>query len=163
MIAGYDGSSFSDGFLNDVELVSTKNYNGFCDPMDLDYNADDQASVATDLGILTCGGFNSINKEMNKCTLQTEGQIISFPSMKESRYAFGLGIVDDIVFAVGGYGGERTMEKINYKTDSEWTLTNLPFSVKDHCLTTTKQSLVITGGSLQSGVSKIFLCFVFCE
>merc|ERR1712038_295820 len=61
-----------------------------------------------------------------------------------------------MVYAVGGYGGINngisiyqygtTMEKINFKTDSEWTLTNLPFGVNSHCLATTTKSLVITGG-----------------
>ena len=154
VIAGYDGSL---PYLNDVELVSTQNNKDFCDPMDLDYAAAYHASVATDLGILTCGGFEGISK----CTLQTMSQTISFPSMKKSRYSFGLGIVNDIVYAVGGYYEERTMEKINYKTDSEWTLTNLPFSVKYHCLTTTENSLVITGGHYYPpGVSKIILSLV---
>ena len=166
VIAGYDGLSYLEK-LSDVELVSTQNNKDFCDPMDLDYVVDEHASVATDRGILTCGGWNIDPVSIrSKCTLQTrDGQTISFPSMKESRYAFGLGIVNDIVFAVGGYNGSNavgTMEKINYKTDSEWTLTNLPFgSVYRHCLTTTNQSLVISGGyRFPQGVSKIILSFV---
>ena len=164
VIAGYDGSNY----LNDVELVSTQNNKGFCDPLDLDYTVGNHASVATDLGILTCGGYDRINaNDYNKCTLETKrGQTISFPSMKKPRSSFGLGIVNDIIFAVAGgsglYGAERNMEKINYKTDSEWTLTNLPFSVQYPCLTTTKESLVITGGYQypSGGVSKIILSFV---
>ena len=148
--------------LNDVEHVSTQTNNNLCDPIDLDYRVYRHASVSTDLGILTCGGLTATGST-SKCTLQTkEGQTTSFPSMRRARLDFGLGIVNDLVFAVGGWGEETTMEKINYKTDSEWTLTDLPFSVRYHCLTTTTSSLVITGGYRYGyyEVSKIILNFV---
>ena len=149
--------------LSDVELVSTQTNNDLCNPLDLPYIVRDHASVGTDLGILTCGGiitsvsFTS-SVRTSKCVLQTkEGQTTTFPLMKRTRANFGLGIVNDMVYAVGGYqGGETTMEKINFKTDSEWTLTNLPFSVYHHCLATTTKSLVITGG-YDNGVSKVIL------
>ena len=79
--------------------------------------------------------------------------------MRIPRKDFGLGIVNDLVFAVGDESNLTTMEKINYKTDSEWTLTDLPFGVQEHCLITTTSSLVITGG-WYNGVSKIILSFV---
>ena len=156
MIAGYG--------LNDVEHVSTQNNNNFCDPMDLDYTVYSHSSVATDLGILTCGGYPPAESgHTSKCTILTkEGQTTSFPSMRKTREDFGLGIVNDLIFAVGDVRGDTTMEKIDYKTDSEWTLTDsLPFSVYDHCLTTTTSSIVITGGYDQNvNVSKIILSFV---
>ena len=91
-----------------------------------------------------------------------EGQTTSFPSMRKTRRYFGLGIVNDLVYAVGGWGEDTTMEKINYKTDSEWTLTDLPFSVSEHCLTTTTSRIVITGGINNDNEqgSKIILSFV---
>ena len=158
MIAGSDGSRR----LNNVELVSTQNNNNLCDPMDLDYAVSGHASVATDLGILTCGGRTASWAPSSKCTLlNKEGQTTSFHSMKKARLYFGLGIVNDLVFAVGGVGAETTMEKMNYKTDSEWTLMDLTFGVRQHCLATTSTSVVITGGKDQNSyVSKIILCFV---
>ena len=157
VIAGRDVSSP----LNDVEHVSSQNNNNLCDPLDLDYTVYFHASVATDLGILTCGGVTASNTT-SKCTLQTKnGQTTSFPSMRRSRWYFGLGIVNETIFAIGGRFGqqETTMEKINYNTDSEWTLTDLPFSVGIHCLTATTESLVITGG-YDGEVSKKILSFV---
>ena len=142
VIAGNDGSNR----LNDVELVSTQNNNNVCNHLDLDYTVHEHASVATDLGILTCGG-STASGWTSKCTIQTkQGQTTSFPSMRKTRAYFGLGIVNDLVYAVGGEGARTTMEKIIYKTDSEWTLTDLPFNVENHCLTTTTSSIVITGG-----------------
>ena len=155
VIAGSDGSSY----FNDVEHVSTQNNNNLCNPLDLDYTVAYHASVATDLGILTCGG-STASGDTSKCTMLTkEGQTTSFPSMTKARDYFGLGIVDDLVFAIGGRGGLTTMETINIKTDSEWTLTDLPFGVYYHCLTTTTSSIVITGGRYGE-VSKIILSFV---
>ena len=178
VIAGRDSSR-----LNDVEHVSIQNNNNLCDPMDLDYivsygkqyGFEGPASVATHLGILTCGGRTGLfsigriglslykrKDYTSKCTLQTkEGNNNFFPSMRKTRAYFGLGIINDLVFAVGGLHRRfTTMEKINYKTDSEWTLTYLPFSVSDHCLTTTTSSIVITGGQYYDGtVSKIILSF----
>ena len=166
VIAG-DGVFNSDNWirLNDVEFVSIQNNNNLCDPMDLDYTVYSHSSVATDLGILTCGGYTA-SGWTSKCTMLTkEGQTTSFPSMRRARVDFELGIVNDLVYAVGGYvgglGGDTTMEKINIKTDSEWTLTDLPFGVRDHCLTTTTSSLVITGGYYYPEVSKIILSFVY--
>ena len=157
VIAGYRG--IGSRYLNDVEHVSTQNNSNLCNPMDLDYTVSAHASVATALGILTCGGFTA-SGSLSKCTLQTkEGQTTSFPAMRRERNYFGLGIVNDIVYAVGGSTGGTTMEKIDYKTDSEWTITNLPFSVSLHCLTTTTSSIIITGGRYGE-VSKIILSFV---
>ena len=156
MIAG-SGAHSSAG----TEHVSMQNNNNLCDPMDLDYTVHSHASVATDLGILTCGGLTFWGTT-SKCTMQThEGQTTNFPSMIKERRIFGLGIVNDLVFAVGGYEEELTMEKINYKADSEWTLMDLPFKVGSYCLTTTTNSLVITGGFEWPEVSKIN--FKFCE
>ena len=110
--------------------------------------------VARNLVIITLFGFMDGISGTSKCLLQTkEEETITFPSMKRGRNSFGLGIVNDMVYAVGGLGGETTMEKINFKTDSEWTLTNLQFSVYGHCLATTTKSLVITGG-YHNGVNK---------
>ena len=154
MIAGWTGSR-----LSDVELVSIQTKNHLCDPLDLDHTVYSHSSVGTPIGILTCGG-STASGTTSKCALQTkEGQTTTFPSMKKGRYLFGLGIVNDVVYAVGGIGGETTMEKINFKTDSEWSLTNLPFSVYDHCLATTTKSLIITGG-WHNGVSKNNFKFV---
>ena len=155
MIAGYGSSR-----LSDVELVSIQTNNDLCDPLDLDYTVSFHSSVGTPIGILTCGGLTGSGSTSKCCKLQTkEGQTTTFPSMKRERYYFGLGIVNDMVYAVGGWGGLTTMEKINFKTDSEWTLTNLTFSVYGHCLATTTNSLVITGG-YQNGVSKNHFKFV---
>ena len=155
VIAGYGSSR-----LNDVEYVSTHNNNNLCNPMDLDYRLYRHESVSTDFGILTCGGSTASGRT-SKCTLLTkEGQTTSFPSMRRARDEFGLGIVNDFVYAVGGSGEEWTMEKMNYKTDSEWTLMDLPFGVRYHCLTTTTSSIVITGGWYNWEVSKIILSFV---
>ena len=167
MIAGVNDDLIR---LNDVEHVSIANNNNLCNPMDLDYTVLGHASVATDLGILTCGGRPNLQGFTSKCTLPThEGQTTSFPPMRRVRGEFGLGIVNDTVFAVSGYPSYTTMEKIDYKTDSEWTLTDLPFGVRSPCLTTTTSSLVITGGYNSASmepdtsdhkVSKIILCFV---
>lgn len=153
MIAGYGSSR-----LSDVELVSIQTNNDLCDPLDLDYKVDGHSSVWTPHGVLSCGGGTGSGR-LSKCVLQTkQGQTTTFPSMKKGRYNFGLGIVNNMVYAVGGFRTQTTMEKINFKTDSEWTLIKLPFSVDNHCLATTTKSLVITGG-YHNGASKIHFKF----
>ena len=165
MIAGEGSSkkryswSFDDD-SSDVELVSMQTNNDLCDPLDLDYTVDYHASIGTPDGILTCGGTSDF--ATSKCVLQTkEGQTTAFPSMKRARTDFGLGIVNDTIYAVGGAQGPATMEKINFKIDSNWTMTNLQFSVTYHCVATTTKNLVVTGGYGPvypvEGVSKIIL------
>ena len=155
VIAGWTGSKR----LSDVELVPFQTINDHCNPLDLDYTVRSHSSVGTPIGILSCGGWTG-STTTSKCVLQTkEGQTTTFPTMKRRRYYFGLGIVNDMVYAVGGSGGKTTMEKINFKTDSGWTLKNLPFSVYSHCLATTTKSLVITGG-YHNGVSNNNFKFV---
>ena len=157
--------------LTDVELVSTSSNNNLCNPLDFDSYQYGHSSVATDRGILSCGGREHANSggTTSKCILQTkEGQTTTFPSMKKTRALFGLAIVNDTAYAIGGGGananggGEATMEKINIKTDTEWTLIDLPFRNNFHCLSTTPQSLVITGGKEGGGtaVSKLILNLV---
>ena len=174
MIAGRTGA----GWLSDVELVPIPTNNDFCDPLDLEYTVEDHASIGTPDGILTCGGRTlngPTSKTISKCVFQTkEGQTTSFPSMKRGRVGFRLGIVNDVAYAIGGdddsYGVDITMEKINFQNDSKWNLTTifsqfknnyyfLQFSVQGHCLATTKNSLVVTGGSGRNGVSKNILSF----
>ena len=152
VIAGWTGSNR----LSDIEVVPIETNNDLCNPLDLEYTVHRHSSVGTPAGALTCGGWTG-SVTTSKCALTTkEGQTTTFPSMKGGRYRFGLGIVNDIIYTVGGLGGETTMERINFKTDSEWTLISLPFSVRYHCLATATNSLVITGGK-DNGVSKIIL------
>ena len=146
------GGFVSSGRTSDVDLLSIPTNSEICDPLDLEYSVYGHSSVATKLGILTCGGLTldpntTYTDSTTTCSLQTkDGQTTTFPPMKRRRVYFGLGIVNDVVYAVGGEGSPTTMEFINTKIDSEWTLKNLNFSVADHCVVTTKNSLVITGG-----------------
>ena len=63
-----------------------------------------------------------------------------------------------MVYVVGGWGNETTMEKKNIKDDSQWTMTTIPFGVRDYCLATTKTSVLIAGG-FYNGVSQTILSF----
>ena len=67
MIAGL---ADSESYLSDVNYVSTQNNNNVCDPTDLDYTVYGHASVATDLGILTCEGWTGSSTP--KCTFLTK-------------------------------------------------------------------------------------------
>ena len=149
----------SDGiFLSDIELISF-NYEKKCEPLDFDYPVFGHASVASSEGVITCGGrspknspnwmFPKIYDTLSKCILQTSKGQIFFPSMVTTRYSYGMINVEGIIYAIGGYPGEDTMETINIETGVQWKKESLPFNALTHCLVNINTTLISVGGSDQ--------------
>ena len=149
MIGGNSGNTMDTSIpISDIELIKAKQRNDGCDPANhLQYPVGGQSSIASDQGVITCGGFKSDVTYAAECYLLTKaGETRTLPSMKFSRSSFGLGIINDILYAVGGTFAYTTMEMINMNTDSGWSQINLPFGLDAHCVTTTQTTMVITGG-----------------
>ena len=150
-IGGFHGSSG----LSDVEVVDVQKENTNCNPTDLPYAVYRHATVASDQGLITCGGFSDGSWE-SKCILQRKnGETTSFPTMKSRRSVFGMVLVSDVIYAIGGYPSITTMETINVNHGTEWTEQSLDFSVSSHCVTSVANGkIVVTGGYDGSNVSK---------
>ena len=118
------------------------------------------ASVVTPTGIVTCGGRHK-SKHLNTCKrLTSSGNWASFPSMISKRSRYGLLMMNGLLWAVGGYGGKEmpwsTMEYIDPRNPTEWTLKSMPFDVGGHCLTElSNQRLMVTGGYRSGTVKNI--------
>ena len=62
--------------------------------------------------------------------------------------------MSDLLWAVGGVGGNRSMEYIDPRNPNKWSQETIPFRVWGHCLTDLSNNrLIVTGGD-QNGVSK---------
>lgn len=86
---------------SDIELFVPQADNRHCDPLHLPYGVMLHSSAATDLGIITCGGYNPYLS--SNCTLQTrQGEALTFPSMSHARMEFGMAIIEDSLYAIGG-------------------------------------------------------------
>ena len=146
LIGGWtdDGGHFD----SDVELFTSQVDNRHCDPLHLPYGVMQHSSAATDLGIITCGGYNP--HVSSNCTLQTrQGEVLSFPSMTHTRFRFGMGIIENNLYAIGGMDASKataTVESININNANEWKVENLPFTIYGHCVATTPNGFVLTGG-----------------
>ena len=147
LIGGWtdDGGHFD----SDVELYTSQADNTHCDPLHLQYGVMLHSSAATDIGIISCGGYNP--HASSNCTLQTkQGEVLTFPSMIHKRLEFGMGIIEDNLYAIGGKDGTfkatATAEIIDIKNATEWKGEDLPFNIGAHCLTTTPNGFVLTGG-----------------
>ena len=152
-----------DGFRSessDVELIDIEAEDEKCSPLDLDHPIQSHSSVVSSLGVITCGG-RSNGTRLNRCILQTkEGEIKLFPSMIRPRSGFGMGVMDQNLIVVGGYGAENKMERINLMSD-QWVEEDLPFSVSDNCVVSINDTTVMSiGGKTikdeQLTVSKMF-------
>ena len=80
--------------------------------------------------------------------------------MSRPRSGFGMGVMDQNLIVVGGYGAENKMEKINLMSD-QWIEEDLPFSVKDNCVVSINDTTVMSiGGKIKKDkkwiVSKMF-------
>ena len=113
------------------------------------------STVASDQGLITCGGRDGSNA-LSKCHLQyRNGSTTSFPSMQSHRQGFGMVIISDIIYAIGGYPSRSKMETMNFKTDNGWTQHDLKFAVEDPCVTRVGENkIVVIGGYDGSNVSK---------
>ena len=66
--------------------------------------------------------------------------------MKSPRSNFGMVLVSDVIYAIGGYPSRTTMETINVNNGSEWTELSLDFLVSYQCVTSIgKEKIVVTG------------------
>ena len=139
-----DGGHFDSA----VELYTSQADNRHCDPLHLQYGVMLHSSAATDIGIITCGGYNP--HLSSNCTLQTKhGEVSTFPSMNHARLEFGMGIIEDNLYAIGGKYATATLESISIKNATEWIVEDLPFNIYAHCVATTPNGFVLTGGKDQ--------------
>ena len=106
------------------------------------------STVASDQGLITCGGWDGSNA-LSKCHLQHKnGSTTSLPSMQSGRYNFGMVIISDVIYVIGGVSSRTTMETMNLKTDNRWTEHDLPFAVHRHCVTRVGENkIVVIGGN----------------
>ena len=150
-IGGYDGSSR----LSNMELISLQKDNVNCHPPDLPYNVEDHSTVASDQGIITCGGYGE-SGTLSKCHLQHKnGSTTSLPSMQSERSYFGMVIISDVIYVIGGELSKTKMETMNLKTDNRWTEHDLEFAVEYNCVTRVGENkIVVIGGYDGSNVSK---------
>ena len=140
LILGGDSDGNRD--LSNVEVIKVKTEGHICNPFELEYPVSGHSSVATSLGVITCGGWTT------NCTLQTiKGETRSFPSMKRSRYKFGMTVMNQTLMIVGGWPTYDKMEKISMNGD-EWVEEDLPFSVWGHCVVSINETTaMVIGGS----------------
>ena len=156
VIGGNDGTWNSESgtldTFSDIEVITSLHNYDQCDPIRLQYAVADHSSVASDQGVITCGGRTS-----SSCILHSiEDGSRTFPPMTIARFYFGIGIINDVLYAVGGSGtpaavgatrgSANTMEKIDLKTETEWTSIDLQFHLEGHCVTSAQTKLVVTGG-----------------
>ena len=154
MIGGNSGQTTGgSNQISDIELIKAKHGNDNCDPTNhLPYPVAGHSSIASDRGVITCGGskfdsfFNTWTETPECYLVKKDGETRTLPTMKTPRINFGLGINNDILYAVGGTFAYNTMEMINMNTDSGWSQIDLPFGLDEHCVTTTQTTMVITGG-----------------
>ena len=148
MVTG--GNDRTGAKTSDVEILTMQQLQTQCSNTNLQYAVAEQQSVASDIGVITCGGVSVGGYDLNDCiVVNEEGEMRPFPSMRRKRSKFGLGFINNMLYAVGEVNynvAPTTMEMINIKTDSEWTEINMQFPVRSHCLATTNTSLVVTGG-----------------
>ena len=149
-IGGYDGSR-----LSSIELISLQKDDVNCNPPDLPYVVYVHSTVASNQGLITCGGWDGSNA-LSKCHLQhRNGSTTSLPSMQSGRYGFGMVIIADVIYVIGGQPSTTKMETMNLKTDNRWTVHDLPFDVRYHCVTRLGENkIVVIGGYDGSNVSK---------
>ena len=156
-VGGYDGRYFYDGssYLSNIELIGLQNDNVNCDPPDLPYVVGRHSTVASEQGLITCGGWDGSNY-LSKCHLQHKnGSTTSLPSMQFERHSFGMVIISDVIYVIGGWPSTTKMETMNLKTDNRWTVHDLPFDVMDHCVTRVGENkVVVIGGYDGINVSK---------
>ena len=153
----------------DVELLNMQTDRS-CDPLELPYRTIFHATVATDIGVVTCGGEGT-GKALSKCMRQTKnGQsppdIQSFPSMVEGRKFFGMAFVDHVIFAISGHRGadnnpshSTSFEWIDTRNGTEWTKEDLGFHVYKHCVTSRNNKIIVTGGYGNGGLVSIRIVY----
>ena len=148
IIGGWNGT-----YLASTELITEDNHLN-CNVPSYPIALYGHASSVTEDGIVSCGGHS--RSYLNTCQRLTKsGSWVSFPSMKSKRAFFGMKMMNERLWAIGGHGGgQNSMESIDPKNEDEWTKQSLRFSVKNHCLSElSNQRLIVTGG-LDNGVSR---------
>ena len=133
------GSPSYGKYLSNVELIIPSSNNDECDLTDLNEVVAYHASVLSpDGNIVICGGRNKNENDLSKCQIQkSTGETRSFPSMINKRSFFGISIINETIYAIGGYLSWNEMESINIKTGDQWKEeANLPFRVAGHCVVT---------------------------
>ena len=115
------------------------------------------ATVKTNIGIITCGGFSG-NFEKRCYKLASNNSWEAFPKLNEGRTSFAMGEGSGKLFAIGGTFPEqrRSMEWINLNNGTRWTKEYLNFSSEHNCMTKFNRThLILTGGIMKNKVSII--------
>ena len=147
------GGQNSNGRIASSEIINLDTTVG-CSFASYPFAVRSHASSATSDGVVTCGGSDG-RQLLNTCKkLTKQGSWDTFPDMNSKRWGFGLGMVDGILWAVGGFNGRDTMEYIDIKNPTEWSQQTMPFVVYGHCLTELSGKHLIVTGGLDNGVSK---------
>ena len=119
----------SQSYLSNVEMVTLNMINDECDQRDLGYKINEHASIASSIGVITCGGqgieqigdrcYDCIGgykkyRTVSDCFIQTsKGEIRTFPSMAGNRSSFQMAIVNEILYAIGGKGDEPLYKELD--------------------------------------------------
>ena len=110
----------------------------------------DHASVSSKIGMVTCGGMNNINGNLvfyHECYLDYSKY---FPPMNSARQGYGMELVDDELYVIGGYYGLDSLEKINITKGTignSWKREYMNFSITGHCVIRNGDSLWVIGGT----------------
>ena len=144
-----------------VEIVDLENKNGEqkkkCGIPQLPVGTIKHQSVATSNSIITCGGLTDPNGITSSCWRLMSSQNDKwehFPNMKSKRAFFGMTMLKDTLYAVGGSNdGTNTMESIGVeKSDAEWQYKKTPpVSLSQHCTVKISETELISIGGLQNG------------
>ena len=147
------GGNNNGGYLARPEWINDyKHLN--CDVSLYPIDSQGPASSVTQDGIVSCGGY-SHGESKNICKrLGESGNWVSFPSMKSGRAYFDMKMKNGRLWAIGGGGGQNSMESIDPQNEEEWTKQSLPFSVRNHCLSELSDHRLIVTGGRNSRVSK---------
>ena len=107
----------------------------------------------TRLGIIYCGGYTGSNsRDCYKLSSANESWV-TFKPLKNSRNFFTMNEINDTLIAIGGVGGETSLEHVDLKTGTEWKQEQLGFSINRHCsVVVDERTILITGGYLNSVV-----------
>ena len=139
-----------------MEIINLGTEEGLCQPLQLESPTSSHSSVATNRGVMTCGGQIGVNY-LKSCIIQTKDRKrMRFPSLNRGRSEFGMAVMGQSVIVVGGNGAINKMEKISLN-GKKWVEEDLPFKVRAHCVVPINDTMMmVIGGNNGTKVNKWF-------
>ena len=141
-VGGFDGSN-----ILDIEVLGIQKDDTNCNPTNLPFKLRGHATVfLPNLGLVTCGGSND-KQRTSTCIVQSKSSDQTFfPSMRTRRSFFGMVVVSNKLYVIGGNPSDATMETIDINRPRKWTEEPIPFAVTSHCVVSLDDKIIVTGG-----------------